>query len=444
MGFLRELTDFDNGDDRRLSWNDLDSKTIQREFVKNLNQQFWNRSLKKIPGGVNSPVRSFKAIGGTPIFFKRGKGAYLESIDGKKYIDYCMSWGALILGHADPKVVSAIQRACSNGTSYGACTPLEVELAERIIKHFPSIEKVRLVNSGTEAVMSALRVARGFTKRAGILKFNGCYHGHSDSLLVKAGSGAMSFGIASSAGVPAEFTAKTFSVPYNDIDAVKQTLKSDGKEIAAVIVEPVAGNMGVVLPNGNFLADLRELTKKYHTLLIFDEVITGFRVAPGGAQQIYKIRPDLTTLGKVIGGGFPIGAFGGRAEIMNLLAPLGSVYQAGTLSGNPVACTAGLATLSGLDETLYQTLEERTSCLHDVLLIEAASQGIGLEIPQIGSMMSLNFPDMRQYRRLFHLLLKQGVYLPPSPYETLFVSKAHTDEVIQKTIRVFRKAFQRL
>ncbi|MBI1976110.1 MAG: glutamate-1-semialdehyde 2,1-aminomutase [Candidatus Omnitrophica bacterium] len=408
------------------------------------NDQLWQRAIQKIPGGVNSPVRSFKAVGGTPIFFKRGKGAYLESVDGKRYIDYCMSWGALILGHADPKVVSAVQKACSNGTSYGACTPLEVELAEKITRQFPSIEKVRLVNSGTEAVMSALRVARGFTKRPGILKFNGCYHGHSDSLLVKAGSGVMSFGISSSAGVPAEFTAKTFSVPYNDIDAVRQVLKDHGKEIAAVIVEPVAGNMGVVLPKKNFLADLRELTEKIGTVLIFDEVITGFRVSDGGAQKVYGIKPDLTTLGKIVGGGFPLAAFGGRKELMDLLAPEGSVYQAGTLSGNPVACTAGLATLAQLNTQLYKTLERNTDSLAKAIKETAGQSGIALDTPHIGSMLGLSFKDPKQYNRLFHLFLNEGIYLPPSAYETVFVSRAHSRKVIDKTIAVFQKAFQRL
>lgn len=353
-----------------------------------------------------------------------------------------MSWGALILGHADPKVVSAVQRACSHGTSYGACTPMEVELAEKITEHFPSIEKVRLVNSGTEAVMSAIRLARGFTKRAGILKFDGCYHGHSDSLLVKAGSGIMSFGISSSAGVPSEFTAKTFSVPYNDIDTVKQVLKSRGKEIAAVIVEPVAGNMGVVLPKKNFLADLRELTKKIGTVLIFDEVITGFRVSDGGAQKFYGIKPDLTTLGKIVGGGFPLAAFGGRKELMDLLAPEGSVYQAGTLSGNPLACTAGLATLSQLNTTLYKTLERNTHFLAKEIQEIAWQKGIELDVPHIGSMLGLSFKNSKQYNQLFHLLLSEGIYLPPSAYETLFVSKAHTKEIIEKTTLAFQKALQ--
>lgn len=408
------------------------------------NQQLWQRALKKIPGGVNSPVRSFKAVGGTPIFFKRGKGAYLESVDGKKYIDYCMSWGALILGHADPKVVRDVQKACQNGTSYGACTPLEVELAEKITKHFPSIEKVRLVNSGSEAVMSALRVARGFTKRPGILKFNGCYHGHSDSLLVKAGSGVMSFGIASSAGVPSEFTAKTFSVPYNDIDAVNHVIQSHGKEIAAIIVEPVAGNMGVVLPKKNFLADLREITEKTGTVLIFDEVITGFRVSDGGAQKIYGIKPDLTTLGKIVGGGFPLAAFGGRKELMNLLSPEGSVYQAGTLSGNPIACTAGIATLSQLDTQLYKVLEKNTSYLAKSIKEVAKKTGIPLEVPHIGSMLGFSFKDLKQYSRLFHLLLAEGIYLPPGAYETLFLSKAHDQGIVRKTILVFQEALRKL
>lgn len=408
------------------------------------NDQLWQKAVQIIPGGVNSPVRSFKTVGGTPIFFKRGKGAYLESVDGGKYIDYCMSWGALILGHADPKVVRAVQNACSNGTSYGVCTPLEVELAEKIIKHFPSIEKVRLVSSGTEAVMSALRVARGFTKRPGILKFNGCYHGHSDSLLVNAGSGVMSFGISSSAGVPAEFTAKTFSVPYNNVDAVKQVLKNYDKEIAAIIVEPVAGNMGVVLPKKNFLADLRELTEKIGTVLIFDEVITGFRVTDGGAQKVYDIRPDLTTLGKIVGGGFPLAAFGGRKELMDLLAPEGTIYQAGTLSGNPVACTAGLVTLSQLNAVLYKTLEKNTHFLVEEIQKMARQRRIELDVPHIGSMLGLSFKEPKQYNRLFHLLLAEGIYLPPSAHETLFLSKAHTREVIEKTMMVFQEAFRQL
>ena len=410
----------------------------------NDSQHLWKRALKKIPGGVNSPVRSFKAVGGTPIFFKKGKGAFLESVEGKRYVDYCMSWGALILGHADAKVVDAVQRACRNGTSYGACTPLEVELAEKITKHFPSIEKVRLVSSGTEAVMSALRVARGFTKRSGILKFNGCYHGHADSLLVRAGSGAMSFGIADSAGVPEEFTEKTFSVPYNDIDSVRQVIRLHGREIAALIVEPIAGNMGVVLPKKSFLEDLREMTGKDGILLIFDEVITGFRVALGGAQQLYGVKPDLTTLGKIVGGGFPLGAFGGRSELMDLLAPEGSVYQAGTLSGNPIACTAGLATMSQLNKTLYKTLKSNTEFLAKGIGQAAIETGIQLEVPQIGSMLGLSFSDVKQYSRLFHLLLQEGIYLPPSPYETLFLSEAHTREVIEETISAFQNTFKKL
>ena len=403
------------------------------------NRRFWQSALRRIPGGVNSPVRSFKGVGGIPIFFKRGKGAYLESVEGRKYIDYCMSWGALILGHAHPEVVKAITQAAQSGTSFGACTPLEVELAERIIRFFPSIQKVRLVNSGTEAVMSALRLARAFTHREGILKFDGCYHGHADSLLVKAGSGVMTLGIASSTGIPHSFIAKTHSIPYNDLATTRKFLLRYGKKIAAVIVEPIAANMGLVLADTDFLHGLRKVTEKIGALLIFDEVVTGFRTAPGGAQELYQIKPDLTTLGKILGGGLPIGALGGRAEIMDQLAPLGSVYQAGTLSGNPMAVTAGLSTLRQLSKTLYSSLEKKTELLASELEKIATEKGIDLKCPRIGSMMGCRFSNTGLYRTFFHHLLREGVYLPPSPFETLFLSVAHTDSEIQKTINAFER-----
>ena len=411
-----------------------------------------------IPGGVNSPVRAFRGVGGTPPFIRRGAGSKLYDIDGNRYIDYVGSWGPLILGHADRDVVRAIHGAARNGSSFGAPTLAEVELASLITRAYPSIQKVRLVNSGTEAVMSAIRLARGYTKRPRVIKFEGCYHGHSDFLLAKAGSGAMTFGLPDSAGVPAEFTSATAVLPYNDLEPVRDFCSKRGEETAAMIVEPVAGNMGVVLPKPGFLAGLREVCDRYGIVLIFDEVITGFRVAFGGVQQLCGIRPDMTTLGKIIGGGMPIGAYGGRDEIMDLLAPLGPVYQAGTLSGNPVAVAAGLATLRKLEaHGFYEELERKSAKLAAGLSAVASDAGVPVTLNRVGSMMTAFFTagpvtdyttakqsDTKLYARFFHRMLASGIYLAPSQFEAMFVSAAHTDVDIERTISAATRAFGHL
>ena len=409
---------------------------------------------KYIPGGVNSPVRAFKAVGGGPIFIDRGKGSHIWDVDGNKYIDCVCSWGPLILGHAHPLVVQAIEKAAERGTTFGATTEGEIELAKMIVSAVPSIEMVRLVSSGTEAVMSAIRLARGFTGRNKIVKFEGGYHGHADALLAKAGSGVATLGLPDSAGVPGSATADTIVAPYNDIGALREIFACDGHEIACVVIEPVAGNMGVVIPKKNYLADLRELTQKYGILLIFDEVISGFRLAYGGAQELYGVRPDLTTLGKIIGGGLPMGAYGGRAEIMEKVAPLGPVYQAGTLSGNPVAVAAGIQTLRILlDQNPYAALESKATRLTDALAEAAESCGVDLEINRIGSMFTAFFTqeavvdyataktsDTQRYATFFRGMLEAGVYLAPSQFEAAFVSTAHTDEDIEATIEASRNA----
>ncbi|MDI6828621.1 MAG: glutamate-1-semialdehyde 2,1-aminomutase [Armatimonadota bacterium] len=418
----------------------------------------FEEAQKYIPGGVNSPVRAFKAVGGKPLFISRGKGAYIWDADDNRFIDYVGSWGPLILGHAHPLVVNSICRAAERGLSFGATTEGEIELAKMIVSAVPSIEMVRLVSSGTEAVMSAIRVARGYTGRDKIVKFEGGYHGHADSLLARAGSGLATFGIPDSAGVPASITSDTLVLPYNDIDAVRMLLESIGKEIACIILEPVAGNMGVVLPKENYLADLRELTHKYGIVLIFDEVITGFRLAFGGAQELYGVIPDMTTLGKIIGGGLPIGAYGGKYEIMEKVAPLGPVYQAGTLSGNPVAIAAGIETLRILrDENPYPALEEKTSRLADALANAAENCGIDAAVNQIGSMLTVFFTsenvvdyntaktsDTHRYATFFHAMLEEGVYLAPSQFEATFVSTAHTDKDINQTIEAAERAMCKL
>jgi len=400
-----------------------------------------------MPGGVNSPVRAFRAVGGTPFFVAKGEGCYLWDVDGNKYVDFVCSWGPLILGHAHPEVVAAVKEAVEKGTTYGAPTELEVLLAEKIQQAFPSMEMLRLVNSGTEATMSAIRVARGYTGRKKIVKFEGCYHGHADYLLVKAGSGATTFGIPDSAGVPEGTAQDTIVLPYNDVKAFVETMDSIGDEIAAVIVEPVAGNMGVVLPKPEFLRALREQTEKHGSVLIFDEVITGFRVAYGGAQSLYGIRPDMTCLGKIVGGGFPLAAYGGRKEIMQSVAPLGPVYQAGTLSGNPVAVTAGLKTLEILErDNPYPELERKTRQLTEAIVNAAKESGISVQINQIASMFTVFFTDQpvtdytsakrsdtQRYARFFHALLERGVYFPPSQFEAAFVSTAHHDEALTVT-----------
>jgi glutamate-1-semialdehyde 2,1-aminomutase len=411
-----------------------------------------------IPGGVNSPVRAFRSVGGQPRFIKRAKGSRLYDVDGNTYIDYVLSWGPMILGHAAPSVVSTIKRAAANGTSYGAPTELEVILARMIHQAFPSMEKVRLVSSGTEAVMSAIRVARGFTKRDSILKFEGCYHGHSDYLLAKAGSGLATLGIPDSLGVPADFAKHTLTVPYNDIRAVQQIVKEHRNTLACVMLEPIAANMGVVPPVPEFLSSLRRLTAENGILLIFDEVISGFRVTYGGAQTLYGITPDLTVLGKIIGGGLPVGAYGGRKEIMDLIAPLGPVYQAGTLSGNPLAVSAGIETLMQLKARgVYTKLEDKSAALAKGMGDAAKKAGVPLTQTRVGSMLgafftsgsvmdwsSAKLSDVKRYGQFFHQMLEQGVYFAPSQFEAAFLSTAHSSRDIEHTIKATHSAMKNL
>ncbi|MSQ63907.1 MAG: glutamate-1-semialdehyde-2,1-aminomutase [Betaproteobacteria bacterium] len=419
------------------------------------NDSLFERARKRIPAGVNSPVRAFRAVGGTPPFFERASGPHLWDADGKRYIDYIGSWGPMVVGHTHPKVVEAVQAAAARALSFGAPTESEIELAEAICRLVPSVEMVRLVSSGTEATMSAIRLARGYTGRSLIVKFEGCYHGHTDSLLVKVGSGALTFGNPSSAGVPPETAAHTLVLDYNDIVQVETLFKDKGSQIAGVIVEPVAGNMNLVLPRPGFLESLRENCSRHGAVLLFDEVMTGFRVALGGAQARYGIRPDLTTLGKVIGGGLPVGAFGGRREIMEKIAPLGPVYQAGTLSGNPVAVAAGLATLKLVEEKDFQsTIEATTRSLVDGLIAEAKKAQVVFSAQSVGSMFGLYFRaspptsfaevlqcDKDRFNRFFHALLERGVYLAPSAYEAGFVSAAHGPTEIDATLAAAREAF---
>jgi glutamate-1-semialdehyde 2,1-aminomutase len=416
------------------------------------------RAQKLMPGGVNSPVRAFRAVGGNPIYFAKGSGARLTDVDGRSYIDYVMSWGPLILGHCPPAVSAALKQAVETGTSFGASTPGEVTLAEMIREFMPSVERVRLVNSGTEATLSALRVARAATKREKILKFGGCYHGHADSLLVKAGSGVATLGLPDSPGVPAALAALTLTVPYNNPQALEAMFAAHRHQIAAVIVEPVAGNMGCVPPAGGFLQRLRQITAEQGTILIFDEVMTGFRVARGGAQALYGIEPDMTTLGKIIGGGLPVGAYGGRADLMDQVAPAGPVYQAGTLSGNPLAVAAGIKTLEALREPgFYEHLEENSGRLASGLLAAARQAGVPLTVNRVGSMLtafltsgpvfdyeSAKTADTALFGRFFHRLLEHGVYFPPSQFEAMFVSAAHTADVIEETLAAARLAFGEL
>ncbi|BCB25354.1 glutamate-1-semialdehyde 2,1-aminomutase [Sulfurimicrobium lacus] len=422
------------------------------------NQALFEQSQQLIPGGVNSPVRAFGSVGGTPVFFKRGKGPILWDEDNKPYIDYVGSWGPAILGHAYPKVVKAVQEAAARGLSFGAPTARELEMAELLCKLVPSMEQVRLVSSGTEATMSAIRLARGFTGRSKIIKFEGCYHGHADFLLVKAGSGALTFGNPSSAGVPAEVAAQTLVLDYNDVAGLTETFKSIGSEIAAVIVEPVAGNMNLIAPKPEFLQAMRDLCTQHGSVLIFDEVMTGFRVGLGCAQGLYGIKPDLTTLGKVIGGGMPVGAFGGRRDIMEKLAPLGPVYQAGTLSGNPVAVAAGLATLKLLQAPeFYEKLSSMTRKLTDGLTSVAKEMGITFCAQSVGGMFGLYFSakaptsyaevmqcDKEKFNTFFHAMLDEGVYLAPSAFEAGFVSAAHGDAEITATLEAARRAFAKV
>jgi glutamate-1-semialdehyde 2,1-aminomutase len=418
----------------------------------------FERSLELIPGGVNSPVRAFRAVGGTPVFFREGRGAWLYDEDGRKYVDYVGSWGPLILGHAHADVVAAVAKAAARGLSFGAPTALELEMAELLTSSLPSLEQVRLVSSGTEAVMSALRLARGFTGRSIIVKFEGCYHGHSDFLLVKAGSGALTFGNPTSAGVPPELTAHTLVLDYNDPQQVEDAFARYGGEIAAVVLEPVAGNMNFVRPSQSFLRVLREQCTKRGAVLIFDEVMTGYRVGPQGAQGIFGIRPDLTTLGKVIGGGLPVGAFGGRRDIMQKLAPVGPVYQAGTLSGNPVAVSAGLATLKQvLKPGFFDHLGATTAALAGGLEREAQAAGVTFSTASLGGMFGLFFraaapssfaevmqSDREAFNRFFHAMLDRGVYLAPSAFEAGFVSAAHGEDELELTFAAAREAFAQM
>ncbi len=414
----------------------------------------FERAKQVIPGGVNSPVRAFRGVGGTPLFITSAKGAMLTDADGNTFIDYVGSWGPMILGHAHDEVIAAVQQAATRGTSYGAPTELEIQLAEEVIQAFPSIEKLRLTSSGTEATMSALRVARGFTGRSKIVKFEGCYHGHGDSLLVRAGSGVATLGLPDSPGVLAEVAASTITVPFNDAVALEQVFDEVGDQIAAVIIEPVVGNMGCVPPREGYLEAVRAITERHGAVLIFDEVMTGFRVSYGGAQQLYGITPDMTCLGKIIGGGLPVGAFGGRREIMDVVAPVGPVYQAGTLSGNPLAVTAGLTTLRLLKSlNPYPQLESATAKLVEGLAEAASKAGVKTVSNRVGSMFTSFFTaepvhdwttasrsDRDAFGRFFHAMLDEGVYLAPSQFEAGFVSIEHTDEIIERTIQAAQQA----
>ena len=418
----------------------------------------YRRALEMIPGGVNSPVRAFKAIGIPPTFIERAKGSKIWDVDGNEYIDYVGSWGPMIVGHAHPKIVAALKKTAPKGTSFGAPTPSEVDLATKVKKAFPSMELVRMVSSGTEAVMGAIRVARGYTGRVKIIKFEGCYHGHGDSLLVKAGSGAATLGIPDSLGVPRDLAKHTLTAPYNDLESVKALINQYPGEIACIIVEPIAGNMGVVLPETGFLEGLRKLCDEKGILLIFDEVITGFRAAYGGVQELYKIKVDMTCLGKIIGGGLPVGAYGGRRLIMEEVAPLGGVYQAGTLSGNPLAMTAGIATLELLkSKKTYRDLEKKTLYLTEKISECAEEIGIPLSINRITGMFTLFFTegpvrdyrtaklsDTKRFAQFFIEMMEQGIYLPPSQFEAWFISLAHTQKDLDKTIEACNTAFKKI
>ncbi len=422
-------------------------------------QRFFEDAKKYIPGGVNSPVRAFARVGGQPVFFKSGSGAYLTDEDGKKYIDYIASWGPMIVGHAHPQVVKSVQEAMSHGLSFGAPTEIETEVARKLISLVPSMELVRMVNSGTEATMSAIRVARGYTGRDTIIKFEGCYHGHSDALLVKAGSGALTLGEPDSLGVPESFARHTLTLEFNNLEQIEKVFREKGNEIAAIIVEPIAGNMGCVPPVSGFLQGLRDACDSHGSLLIFDEVMTGFRVAKGGAQSVYNIDPDLTTLGKIIGGGMPVGAFGGKREVMEVVAPLGGVYQAGTLSGNPIAMQAGLTTLELIDEPgFYESLEQQSGKLIDGLQLLADAAGIPFTTNRVGSMFGFFFTnatpvtsfsqvmnaDSKMFNLFFHAMLRQGINLAPSPFESGFVSATHGDKEIKDTLDAAQNAFKEL
>ena len=421
-------------------------------------ETLFTEAQRYIPGGVNSPVRAFRGVGGTPIFFKRGEGAYLYDEDNRRYIDYVGSWGPMIVGHAHPAVVQAVQAAAANGLSFGAPTEMETIMARRICELVPSMELTRMCNSGTEATMSAIRLARGVTGRNIILKFEGCYHGHSDSLLIKAGSGALTLGVPTSPGVPAALAEYTVTLPYNDLPEVQQAFAALGEKIAGVIVEPVAGNMNCIPPAPGFLAGLRELCTQYESVLIFDEVMTGFRVALGGAQQLYGVTPDITTLGKVIGGGMPVGAFGGKRAIMEQLAPLGPIYQAGTLSGNPVALSAGLATLDLIAKPHFHAdLAAKTQQLCEALVAVASEAGVPLTANYVGGMFGLFFAtaqvsryaqatacDLERFKAFFHGMLAEGIYLAPSAFEAGFLSSAHSKNDLDATVTAAQQVFARI
>jgi glutamate-1-semialdehyde 2,1-aminomutase len=421
--------------------------------------KLFHRAQSLIPGGVNSPVRAFKSVGRSPLFIKKASAAYIWDVDGNKFIDYVGSWGPMILGHANPGILRAIRMASKLGTSYGAPTELEVRMAELITRLVPSIEMVRMVNSGTEATMSAIRLARAYTRRSKIIKFEGCYHGHGDAFLIRAGSGAMTLGVPDSPGVPAGVAGDTLTASFNDIESVRQVMGAHTNEIAAVIVEPIVGNMGCVPPESGFLTTLRELCSSNGILLIFDEVMTGFRVALGGAQELYNIRPDLTTLGKIIGGGLPVGAYGGRRDIMQMVAPAGPMYQAGTLSGNPLAMAAGFQMLRILssNKLLYKQLDGNAALLEEGIREECSKAAIPFSFNRVGSMFTLFFTDSavmdypsakrsntERFSRFFNAMLEEGIYLPPSQFEAAFISTAHTPRVIDRTIKAVRNALRYL
>ena len=427
-------------------------------MTRQTSDALYDRASKVIPGGVNSPVRAFRGVGGTPIFFEEAEGAYIIDADGNRYIDYVASWGPMLQGFSFTPVVEAVREQAQLAMSFGAPTEIEVKMAELICDLVPSVEKVRMVNSGTEATMSAIRLARGITGRDKIVKFEGGFHGHGDSLLVKAGSGVLTLGLPDSPGVPADLAQHTLTIPYNDLDAIDRIFDAHGHAIATVIVEPIAGNMGCIPPVPGFLERLRSQTEDHGALLIFDEVMTGFRVAPGGAQQLYNVQPDLTTLGKVIGGGLPVGAFGGRADFMDQLAPVGSIYQSGTLSGNPLAMQSGYALLSSLDASQYSKLEMQTTRLVSQLKERASAHGISVVINDVCAMFSIFFTDQSAvtrfseanaanselYSKFFHGMLAEGVYFAPSPFEAAFVSTCHTDAILDATLTAVDKVFPTL
>jgi len=434
----------------------MDLAEAMRKFDRS--KALFKRASALIPGGVNSPVRAFRAVGGNPLFIEKAKGPRIYDADGNAYLDYVLSWGPMILGHSHPRVVKALKKAVEKGTSYGAPTALEIELAELVLKIYPSMEKVRMVNSGTEATMSAIRVARGFTGRDKIIKFEGCYHGHADGLLVKAGSGAMTFGLPDSPGVPKAYAKNTITLPYNDIKALKAMIEKEWRSLACVIVEPVVGNIGCVLPKPAFLEMLRKLTRRHGIVLIFDEVMTGFRVSFGGAQAFYGIDPDMTCLGKVIGGGLPVGAYGGKKKIMSMVSPEGPVYQAGTLSGNPLAMTAGIETIKELSKKgIYSQIEKKSSLLEKGLVDAARRAGVKTRFYRAGSMFCTYFTDTevidyataktsdtRKFSKFFSEMLQRGVNLAPSQFEAGFMSLAHTDKDIESTIRAAYEALKKI